>query len=188
VSRLVALVLALGLAAAGCTSGGGSAAAECERIPGVRAGLCLTAPDARTAAPSGEGPVLGDEGATTSLGERAGQPVVVNFWGSWCGPCRAEQPELNEVADRFEGEVTFLGVNVNDPSANALAYVREFEPPYPSIHDPAGTYAASFEGVGPNTMPSTILVDAEGRVAARLFGATTATELTVLTSRLLEEG
>jgi thiol-disulfide isomerase/thioredoxin len=186
VSRLVALLLLLAVAATGCT-GSGSAAAACERLPGVRPGLCLIDPESRVAAPAGAGPVLGDEASELSLTERAGQPVVVNFWGSWCGPCRTEQPELNEVAERFDGAVSFLGVNVNDSSANALAYVREFAPPYPSIHDPAGTFAATFEGVGPNTMPSTILIDADGRVAARIFGSTTATELSVLTTRLLEE-
>jgi thiol-disulfide isomerase/thioredoxin len=185
VPRLVAL-LALLAVAVGCT-GGGSVAAACERLPGVRPGLCLIDADDRVGAPTTPGPRLDAEDEELSLADLAGQPLVVNFWGSWCGPCRAEQPELNEVADRFSGEVTFLGVNVNDPRANALAYVREFEPPYPSIHDPAGTYSARFEGVGPGTMPSTILVDEDGRVAARIFGSTTETELSVLISHLLEE-
>lgn len=184
-SRLVALLALLALAA-GCT-GGGSVAADCERMPGVRPGLCLIEGDDRADAPTAPGPRLDDAAAELSLADFAGSPLVVNFWGSWCGPCRTEQPELNEVADRFDAEVTFLGVNVNDPRANALAYVREFEPPYPSIHDPAGTYSAGFDGVGPGTMPSTILIDEDGRVAARIFGSTTETELSVLISRLLEE-
>jgi thiol-disulfide isomerase/thioredoxin len=187
VSRLVALTLLLAVALAGCTTGGG-VAADCERLPGVRSGLCLVPSEDRQPAPTEDAPVLGGEDERTSLTERQGQPVVVNFWGSWCGPCRTEQPELNDVAERFAGDVTFLGVNVNDPEGNALAYQREFAPPYPSIHDPAGSFAASFAGVGPNTMPSTILIDADGLVAARIFGLTTATELTVLTARLLEEG
>lgn len=185
-SRLVALLALLALAA-GCT-GGGSVAAACERMPGVRPGLCLTPADDRVDAPTVPGPQLDDESAELSLADFAGTPLVVNFWGSWCGPCRTEQPELNEVADRFGDDVSFVGVNVNDPRANALAYVREFAPPYPSIHDPAGTYSARFEGVGPATMPSTILIDADGRVAARIFGSTTETELSVLLSRLLEVG
>lgn len=185
-SRLVALLAVLAVAAAGCTVSG-SSAADCERLPGVRAGLCPIPPDARVAAPTAAGPVLGEDGEETSLEERRGQPVVVNFWGSWCGPCRTEQPELNEVAERYDGEVGFLGVDVQESAANGLAYVREFEPPYPSIHDPAGSYAATFD-VGTSAMPTTLLIDADGRIAGRIVGATTGTELSSLLTVLLEEG
>lgn len=185
-SRLVALLVVLAVAAAGCTASG-SSAADCERLPGVRSGLCLIPPDARVEAPTAAGPVLGEDDEQTSLEERRGQPVVVNFWGSWCGPCRTEQPELNEVAERFEGQASFLGVDVQESAANGMAYLREFEPPYPSIHDPAGTYAATFD-VGTSAMPTTLLIDGDGRIAARIVGATTGTELSVLLTRLLEEG
>jgi thiol-disulfide isomerase/thioredoxin len=187
VSRQVALLLALAFGVSACAASG-SVAADCERLPGVRPGLCLIEAEDRRDAPGTSGPVLGAEDEQLSLADLAGTPLAVNFWGSWCGPCRTEQPELNEVAERFDGSVAFLGINVNDPVANAMAYQREFAPPYPSVHDPAGTFAAAFEGVGPGTMPSTILVDVEGRVAARIFGSTTATELSVLLSTLVEEG
>jgi thiol-disulfide isomerase/thioredoxin len=187
VARLPLLLAVCALVLSACTSG--SEAAECEeRLPGVRPGLCLTPTDDRGAAPTEAGPVLGEDGVEASLTDLRGQPVVVNFWGSWCGPCRTEQPELNDVAEQFDGEVAFLGVNVTDPVPNATAYQREFDVPYESIHDPAGSFAARFGGIGPSVMPSTLLIDAEGRVAARIFGSTTGTELTVLKDRLLADG
>ncbi|MEX1178721.1 MAG: TlpA disulfide reductase family protein [Nitriliruptor sp.] len=185
-SRLVALLATLALATAACS--GGASAADCERLPGVRPGLCPIAAEDREPAPERAVPVLGDETAERSVADLAGAPAVLNFWGSWCGPCRTEQPELNQVAERFEGRVGFLGVNVDDPTPNALAFVREFDVPYGSVHDPAGSYAAAFGGIGPSVMPSTLLLDERGRVAVRLFGSTDETELTVLLDLLLEEG
>lgn len=185
-SRLVALLAALALVATGCS--GGASAADCERLPGVRPDLCPIDEDDRELAPTRTVPVLGDEAAELGVSDLAGAPGVVNFWGSWCGPCRTEQPELSEVAERFGDEVGFLGVNVDDPEPNALAFVREFDVPYPSVHDPAGSYAAAFGGIGPSVMPSTLLLDAEGRVAVRVFGSTDATELSALLTSLLEEG
>jgi hypothetical protein len=76
--------------------------------------------------------------------------------------------------------VTFLGVNIEDSSANALAHVREFDVPYPHLYDPNNAYASRYRGIGPRTIPTTLLIDAEGRVAARVFGLTTETELMVL--------
>lgn len=180
------LLLAAGLAAvaAACSS----PAEDCERMPGVRPGLCITAPEDRGPAPTEPGPQLGDEDAELSVADHAGMPVVVNFWGAWCGPCRVEQPELNDVATTFDGEVAFLGVNVQDSTADALAYQREFDVPYESIADPRGDVAARFGGIGPSVMPSTLILDDQGRVAVRLFGSTTDTELTVLLDRILSEG
>jgi thiol-disulfide isomerase/thioredoxin len=185
VSRSTALVAVLALLAAGCT--GGASATDCDRIPGVRPGLCLIDEDDREAAPARTAPVLGDESSEAAATDLAGTPGVLNFWGSWCGPCRTEQPELNTVAERFEGEVGFLGVNVDDPVPNAVAFQREFDVPYDSVHDPAGSFAAAFGGIGPSVMPSTLLLDADGRVAARIFGSTDETELTVLVELLLRE-
>ncbi len=184
-SRLIAALGVLAVVAAGCT--GGASAADCERLPGVRPALCITPVEDRRPAPTRTAPVLGDESAELGIESLAGAPAMLNFWGSWCGPCRTEQPELTEIAERFAGDVGFLGVNVDDPAANALAFVREFDVPYPSVHDPAGSYAASFGGIGPSVMPSTLLLDGDGRVAVRIFGSTDATELTVLLGELLEE-
>lgn len=183
--RLPLLLAGLVVVAAGCSN----SAEECDRLPGVRPGVCIADAAEREPAPTLPGPELGgDEGDELTVAGFEGQPLVVNFWGSWCGPCRVEQPELNDVAERFDDEAAFLGVNVTDATADARAYQAEFDVPYPSIFDPNGRFAAEFGGIGPNVMPSTLVLDADGRVAVRLFGSTTDTELTVLLDRLLAEG
>lgn len=161
-----------------------------ESVPGVRAGVTLPAPEDRTPAPvDAEVEVLGGEdGETLSLADFAGEVVVLNFWASWCGPCRVEQPELNDAAEALADlPVQFLGVNIDDTVPNAQAHEREFSIPYPSLFDPSSGYAAQFGGVGPRSIPTTILIDAEGRVAAQLFGVTDFIEVTALADRLASE-
>jgi thiol-disulfide isomerase/thioredoxin len=122
------------------------------------------------------------------VADHRGRLVVVNFWGSWCGPCRTEQPELNEVAHQLGDAAVFLGVNFQDAEADALAYQREFDVPYDSLQDRTGGYAARYGGIGPAAIPSTVLIDPEGRVAVRIFGSTSATEVAVLADRVLSGG
>lgn len=182
----IAVVLALAIGGVMLLTGGEPACTT--RLPGVRARVCPAEPADRPAAPDASRPVLGEDD-TVSLDDFTGEVVVVNFWASWCGPCRREQPDLNRAAeDLADLGVAFLGVNVQDDStANALAHESEFAIPYPSIEDPAAQYAGSFRGIGPRTMPSTVLVDRQGRVAVSLFGETDYDEVATLARVLADE-
>jgi thiol-disulfide isomerase/thioredoxin len=165
------------------------AVAECERIPGVRTGLCPVAADDRPVAPTDALAVLGEPGRTASLADLEGRVVVLNFWASWCGPCRVEQPELDAAASILSADdVAFLGVNIEDTEVNALAHKREFGVVYPSLFDPVSALASRFEGIGPRTIPSTLIIDREGRVAVRILGTTTFPEIIGLVQAVLDEG
>ena len=143
----------------------------------VKPGLDLYPVNRRVAAPALEGTTL--DGKPFALTDLSGKTVVINVWGSWCGPCRAETPDLvrlaNENGDRG---VRFLGINTRDNPAAAKAFVRNFKVPYPSIEDPRGQVLLAFRGVIPTSVvPSTIVIDPQGRIAARIIGPVTYTTL-----------
>jgi thiol-disulfide isomerase/thioredoxin len=178
-------ILALLISACG---GSATANADCERIAGARPGLCPIPVDEREPAPVDALRVVGEE-RDASVADLEGRVVVLNFWASWCGPCRAEQPDLNEAfAALPQDEVAFLGVNIEDPEANALAHIREFAIPYDSLYDPTNAYASRFEGVGPRTIPTTIFLDAQGRVAVRVLGIVGTAETIGLVDAIAAEG
>jgi thiol-disulfide isomerase/thioredoxin len=130
------------------------------------------------------------EGEPVSLEDFGGKTVVVNVWGSWCAPCRAEAPELvaasEELADR---DVEFLGINSRDlDRAAALAFQRRFEVPYPSIYDQQGRTLLAFRGtLSPNAIPSTVVIDDQGRVAASVIGEVTRSTLVGLVEDVIAE-
>ncbi len=185
-------VLAVGVAVAvsgvlaACSSGD---SAPCDDIPDIRRGVCLTAPSERPLAPTDAFPLLGDEDREIGLGDFAGEVVVLNFWASWCGPCRAEQPILNDAVEALEGlGVAFLGVDLQENlPANGIAHEAEFAIPYPSIYDPSSAYAAKFRGIGASTIPSTVLIDRDGRVATTIYGQLLGGEVEALAARLAAE-
>jgi len=118
-----------------------------------------------------------------------GKVVVYNVWGSWCAPCVAEAPDLVEVANEFAGEVTFVGINVRDNDAAAKAFEREHRVPYDSITsgDSAEAMGAFQNALAAAAVPTTLIVDREGRVAARAIGPVTATTLRNLLEPVLAE-
>jgi thiol-disulfide isomerase/thioredoxin len=130
------------------------------------------------------------EGEPVSLEDFEGKTVVVNVWGSWCAPCRAEAPELvaasEELADR---DVEFLGINSRDlDKAAALAFQRRFEVPYPSIYDQRGRTLLAFRGtLSPNAIPSTVVIDDRGRVAASVIGEVSRSTLVGLVEDVIAE-
>jgi len=121
------------------------------------------------------GEVAGEtlEGEPISLEDFEGRTVVLNVWGSWCAPCRAEAPDLVAASEELaDDDVEFLGINSRDlDRAAAQAFQRRFEVPYPSIYDQQGKTLLAFRGtLSPNAIPSTVVIDAEGRVAASVIG------------------
>lgn len=126
------------------------------------------AAEERRTAPAIQGETL--DGATLDATYLAGKVAVVNFWGSWCGPCRLEEPILEEAWGTLKDEgVVFLGVNTRrDQRAAAIAFQEEFGVTYPSLYDPDSTTAYAF---GVRVMPATFILDADGKIAAQVVGA-----------------
>jgi thiol-disulfide isomerase/thioredoxin len=117
-----------------------------------------------------EGELL--DGGRLDLSELRGDVVVLNVWGSWCGPCRKEAPELQEASDRLADDgVKFVGLNTRDKVDPAKAFTQRFGITFPSLLDPDGQLQLAFaDTLPPAAIPSTLVLDREGRVAARIIG------------------
>ena len=179
----VVTVLVVG-AAAGCSSESASSGDQ-----GYVSGggvITVVAEDKRQEPGDVSGETI--DGEPVSLSDYEGQVVVVNVWGSWCTPCRAEAPMLAEAArDLRSDDVAFLGIDSRDPSESAArAFVRTFDIPYPSIYDQEGRTLLAFRGtLAPSSIPSTVVIDREGRVAASVLGEITRTTLDNLVEEAL---
>jgi thiol-disulfide isomerase/thioredoxin len=125
-------------------------------------------------------------GKLTLAGYRHGGVVVVNFWGSWCAPCRQEAPSLAALASRFAaGRVRFLGVDIRDSPASAMAFLRTYRISYPSLNDPGDEIALAFRGtVPPVGIPTTLVIDRSGRIAARIVGGVSYNGLRAMITRI----
>jgi cytochrome c biogenesis protein CcmG, thiol:disulfide interchange protein DsbE len=114
-------------------------------------------------APRFEEPLLTEEG-TLSDDDLRGRPVVLNFWASWCGPCREEMPALQRMADRYAGEgVQVIGVLVQDSAEGGRAFLEEVEVDYPMIYDADNSLAKALDLYG---LPQTFFIDADYRFTA----------------------
>ena len=133
------------------------------------------------------GPLLG--GGTFDLAAHRGKVVLINIWGSWCAPCRKEAPELQQAWMQVKRRgVQFLGLDTRDTDAAAAAFERRFGITYPSISDPDGRLQLTFrDALPPTAIPSTLVLDRGGRVAARVIGASTTTTFTTMIGDLLYE-
>jgi thiol-disulfide isomerase/thioredoxin len=111
-------------------------------------------------------------GARFRLSADRGSVVVMNFWGSWCTPCREEAPALGALAQHFAGTgVRFIGVDIRDDPASAEAFMHTFRIGYPSLNDPNDMIALDFSGtVPPASIPTTLVIDRSGHIAARIVG------------------
>ena len=178
--RRALLVLACTALVAGCSTGSDQVdvnnGGEFRFVAATPAGEVI--PEAeRASAPEFSGTLLG--GGEFASAELAGDVAVLNFWGSWCAPCRVETPEFQEVyAEVRDDGVQFLGLNVKETDAQfAQAFVDRFGIEFPSLYDPRGEVALAFRDYPANAIPSTIVLDRDGRVAAVYTGAVSQEDL-----------
>lgn len=188
VRAAVLAVLAGALAATtltGCTSAasGGSTG----YIEG--SGTITQVPPAKRSAPREfTGTTL--KGQAFDLADTRGKVVVINVWASWCPPCRAEAPSLAKVAKATTGQdVVFVGIDTRDEKPQALAFEKTFSMPYPSVTDDGGQILLAFrDTLPPVSIPSTLVLDRQGRVAVRWLGSVTASTLKDLVHGVVAEG
>jgi thiol-disulfide isomerase/thioredoxin len=170
------LVGVLSLAAAGCS--GDDRSTEGGYVGTSTSRVTVVPPDQRKPAASVSGPRLGSKD-TLSTADFAGRVVVINVWGSWCPPCRQEAPDLEAASRQTRDKAAFVGITTKDyDPAPAEAFVRAFKITYPSIYDPTGSVLLSFAGdLPPSAIPSTLVIDGHGRIAARILGTITTDSL-----------
>ncbi|MCW2710641.1 MAG: TlpA family protein disulfide reductase [Marmoricola sp.] len=166
--RLLLAVLLVGAVTSAC--GGGTSTGDKGYVDGQGIVTRLTADERK---------VPGDVSGTTLTGEElslkqyAGKVVVLNVWGSWCAECRQEARSLAGAARELAKDgVVFVGVNTKDSSPDqGLAFEKRYDVPYPSFYDPSGRTLLAFHGtLIPSAIPSTVVLDADGRVAASIQG------------------
>lgn len=182
----VAVLLAV-LVLAGCSSGtaeGGFTFTS----PNGRTTISYDPPASRGALAPLTGESLLEPGRLLSTEAYRGRVVVLNIWGSWCGPCRGEAPALEEVATASAPRgVQFLGIDVRDSRDAAADFVRDRGVGYPSIYDPPGRSLLALRGYPRNAVPSTIVLDRTHRVAAVFLTAVLASDLQPVVDRIAAE-
>ena len=184
---------AVGLLLAGCAQqvGAGDPVAGDVAEQGYVSGdgsTTILAEASRVAAPELTGPTL--DGGSFALADHLGDVVVLNVWASWCAPCRAEAEELQEVWAQVGGDdVQFVGLNTRDSPGPAEAFVQRFGITYPNVVDTDGARQLLLrESLPPAAIPSTLVIDRQGRVAARAIGAVDRSRLLGMVEPILAEG
>jgi len=158
--------------------------------PGGKTDITYDPPSSRGRPGPLSGPDLMDTTRSISLEDFAGEVVVINFWGQWCGPCRAEITELQKVYDATRDQgVAFLGIDVRDNDIDAPRdFITDRGITFPSIYDPAMRTVIAFGGRYPATViPSTVVLDREHRVAAVYLRELLAEDLLPTVERLAAE-
>lgn len=168
-------LLIAGVALTACSSSAtDSGAGGDSGFVGGDGSIVVIDPDSRNSAPDLVGTTLDDE--EFRLSDYRGDVVVLNVWASWCAPCRAEAPELQEVWREREGQgVQFVGLNTRDARTAARGFVETMGLTFPSVQDGDGRLQLLFsDSLPPQAIPSTLIIDREGRVAARALGKVSA--------------
>ena len=185
----VALVAAL----TGCSTGSDAVASggTFEFVsPGGKTTILYDPPSSRGTIGSLSGEDLMTEGKTVSVQDFPGKVVVLNLWGQWCGPCRAEAPALEQVYEvTKDSGVVFLGINVRDPQRDkAQDFVTDNKIGYPSIYDPSMRTLLALGGDFPTSViPTTLVLDRDHRVAAVFLKSLLAEDLQPVVARVAAE-
>ncbi|MFJ6729812.1 TlpA family protein disulfide reductase [Streptomyces sp. NPDC091281] len=191
--RRAALTAVAGSAAvllmSACTSGGTSGGGGDTNFVMGKDGISTAKQGERAAAPDLSGKTL--DGKPLDVASYKGDIVVLNVWGSWCAPCRAEAPNFQKVsADLAADGVRFVGINTADTSVdNAVAFEKDYGVTYPSLYDPAGKLMLRFKKgtLNPQAIPSTLVLDRDGKIAARSLAALSEEKLRKMIAPVLAE-
>ena len=193
VARALIAASAVTFALAGCSTGTDAVAqgGTFEFVaPGGETDIFYDPPGSRGRPGPLSGPDLMDPAKTISLDDFAGKVVVINVWGQWCGPCRTEITELQQVYDATRAQgVAFLGIDVRDNNRQAATdFIVDRKITFPSIYDPPMRTMIAFGGRYPTTViPSTVVLDREHRVAAVFLRELLAEDLQPIVERLASE-
>ncbi|OBI41328.1 alkyl hydroperoxide reductase [Mycobacterium kyorinense] len=191
--RLAIVAAAVAGLLAGCSTGDDAVAqgGTFEFVaPGGKTDIFYDPPDRRGHPGPVSGPDLMNPAHTLSVDDFPGKVVVINVWGQWCGPCRAEVTRLQQVYDATRGDgVAFLGIDVRDNNRQAAQdFVTDRHVTFPSIYDPAMRTMIAFGGKYPTTViPSTLVLDRQHRVAAVFLRELLAEDLQPVVQRLAAE-
>ncbi|MEH0445665.1 MULTISPECIES: TlpA family protein disulfide reductase [unclassified Streptomyces] len=182
-----AVVAALLLSA--CGSGGTSGGGGGTNFVLGKDGISTAEKGQRAQVPDLSGATVA--GKQLDIASFKGKIVVLNVWGSWCAPCRAEAPNFEKVSKDLQGKgVQFVGINVADPQVrSALAFEEQYGVTYPSLYDPSSKLILRFRKgtLNPQAIPSTLVVDREGKIAARSLAALSEEKLRKMIAPILAE-
>ncbi|HEV7451277.1 MAG TPA: TlpA disulfide reductase family protein [Pseudonocardiaceae bacterium] len=191
VVRLVVVTVLSGLVLTGCATGTDAVArgGTFEFVsPGGQTDIFYDPPATRGVVGDLSGDSLTQPGTTVSLARYHDQVVVLNVWGSWCGPCRSEAGYLVRVAGATAGQrVQFIGIDVRDGQQAGVDFAHDFGLTYPSIFDPPGRTLFALKGIPRAVVPLTIVLDRQHRVAAVFLHAVHAQDLQPVVQRIATE-
>ncbi|MBO4255591.1 TlpA family protein disulfide reductase [Streptomyces griseorubiginosus] len=186
---LAAAAAAAALTLSACSSGGTSGGGGDTNFVMGKDGISTAKKGQRAAAPDLSGKTV--NGQQLDVASYKGKVVVLNVWGSWCAPCRAEAPGLEKVYESLKAKgVQFVGINTRDTSVqNAVAFEKQMGVTFPSLYDPTGKLMLRFKKgtLNPQAVPSTLVLDREGGIAARSLAALSEDKLRSMIAPVLAE-
>ncbi|MDT0439311.1 MULTISPECIES: TlpA disulfide reductase family protein [Streptomyces] len=186
---LSAVAAAAALTLSACGSGGTSGGSGDTNFVTGADGVATAAKGERADAPDLSGKTV--DGGRVDVDDYKGKVVVINVWGSWCPPCRAEAKNFETVYQDVKGKgVAFVGINTRDTGTGpARAFEKEYGISYPSLYDPTGKLMLRFKKgtLNPQAIPSTLVLDRQGRIAARTLQALSEENLRAMLAPVLAE-